>query len=188
MSRTSAASYNDTELWEAFDGDHMLNSAEHMDGVEDNFLMMEVEIDEHALPVAQNDDAWGLIDEQDSSTESTESSDTPRTPSEAERQVVMLNFSEVTHQVTPDQQVPNKLVYPDLTELQIKYLRTLKNLARSMKRSDETRTIVLRQRMQSAELQDEGGSDFFSSPQLEEVEESRQNLYKLINTAVDQRF
>lgn len=182
------------------------------DVVSDDFLMMEVEVDldDHASEGGahgSHDDNWDLNDDggadanhraneklpsfnddgededdSDSDDEDYEDDDdTPRTPSQGDRQVFLFK-SENVHEITPEQQVPTKINLPDLADLQLHFQRTMKKLAKSMRRSDETRLIVKRQRLQSPLFKDEeSDSDFFPSYHANAMEESRQKLYQMIN-------
>lgn len=109
----------------------------------------------------------------------------PRTPSSSPLKGMVCD--DHTHQITPEKQKPSEVSLPDVTELQIQYQRTLKKLTRSMQRSDETRSIVKRQRLCSsaAKIYKEGENDFFSSPQAKAIEEAREKLYEVLSVAGD---
>jgi len=62
---------------------------------------------------------------------------------------------------------------PCQIELELEYQRSLKKLANSMRRSDNSRSIVKRQRSSEAK------ENFFQSPRCEELERSRQQMLHL---------
>jgi hypothetical protein len=131
-------------------------------------------------------------DYDDDVDDNDEDDETPRTPSQVDRQVFMFD-SENIHEITPEHQAPPKINIPDLAELQVKCQRTLKKLANSMRRSDETRSIVKRQRLHSTAFKEnECDDDFFSSRHASAMEESRRRLYQMINmgvsSTIDSRF
>lgn len=117
----------------------------------------------------------------------------PRTPSPAERHVVGFKNERNVHEITPEQQATPQFILPDLVELQIKCQRTLQKLASSMRRSDETRSIVKRQRLQSPGFNEDLSDNYLFAPQrASTIEESRRKLYQMINmrvsSTVDTRF
>jgi hypothetical protein len=176
---------DDTRLWDTFDTDHMLSNDMVDDGDED-FLMMEVEVtpsSEHT----ENDDNWGL-DEQEGKNGTWQEVDEPRTPSQRSRNLVHLdrqNMNDCVRTVTPETQT-NQLSLPDMANLQLQYQRGLRRLSRSMRRSDQTRSIVKRQRSAYSQASGGGGKDdarpdFFASSRFNEFEDSRKKLFSLIN-------
>lgn len=62
-----------------------------------------------------------------------------------------------------------------MIELQIDYQRTLQRLSKSMRRSDETRSIVKRQRIGRDQYK-----NFFDSPQCDELELSRKRILDVL--------
>jgi hypothetical protein len=186
-------------------------------------MEVEVELDDHVSVAAHesNGDTWGIMDDgghanhraigklpsfydheddfeedfedEDDSEDDYDEDEAPRTPSPAERQIIVLQSDNNVHEITPEQQAPSKVNLPDMTELQFKCHLTLKKLANSMRRSDETRSIVMRQRLQSPVFQGSiSDSDFFSSKHASAIEESRRKIYQLVNMGVsstmDSRF
>jgi hypothetical protein len=108
----------------------------------------------------------------------------PRTPSPHRRSTPC---DDETHQITPEKRKRCEVSVPDMTELQIQYQRTLKKLALSMQRSDETRSIVKQQRLCSstAMIYDDEENNFFSSPQAKAIEEARKRLFESIHFSGD---
>lgn len=108
----------------------------------------------------------------------------PRTPSPQQKGML---FDDEAHQITPEKRKRREIDIPEMTELQLQYQRTLKKLAVSMQRSDETRLIVKRQRMCSSTtlICEEEENDFFSSPQAKAIEEARKKLYESIHSSSD---
>jgi hypothetical protein len=89
------------------------------------------------------------------------------------RVVVTPDFKPKTVTVTPpDIDTPADI---DTVELQLEYLRTLKRLARLMRRSDETRSIVKRHRTDMC-----ANDSFFTSPRWRELELTRSEVATLI--------
>lgn len=91
------------------------------------------------------------------------------------------------HRITPEKRKRSEVHVPDMTELQIQYQWALKKLAKSMQRSDETRSIVKRQRLcpSTAIIYKKGENDFFSSPQAKAIESARAKLYEVLHEAGD---
>jgi hypothetical protein len=78
--------------------------------------------------------------------------------------------------VVHEESKPNVQDHPlevNQVELQLDYLRTLKKLAMSMRRSDETRSIVKRQR-------GDDKNNFFMTPRWNELEQNRSMIFKVI--------
>jgi hypothetical protein len=96
------------------------------------------------------------------------------------RVVVTPDFKPKTLTITPsDMDTSLEIGTPpdiDTVELQLEYLRTLKRLARLMRRSDETRSIVKRQRSDQC-----GKDNFFTSPRWRELEQTRSEVATLIH-------
>ena len=87
--------------------------------------------------------------------------------------------------VTPEQTGSTIHCPDEAYKLQLQYKRTLKKLAKSMRRSDATRTIVKRQRssmsIHSGLSSDEDLSeDFFVGDRCAQVEQSRKSLFQLL--------
>jgi hypothetical protein len=105
----------------------------------------------------------------------------PRTPSPHD-----TAFEDAAHQITPEKRKRSEIDIPEMTELQLQYHRTLKKLALSMQRSDETRLIVKRQRLcSSTSMIYEDENDFFSSPQAKAIAEARKKLFESIHSSSD---
>lgn len=94
------------------------------------------------------------------------------------------------NQVTPDNSHHEKTMpLPDLGELQEQYNRTLKSLAKSMRRSDATRSVIKQQSRMlptaTYSFNSNDGStqstDFFSSNKCRELEETRRQLFQVIS-------
>lgn len=136
-----------------------------------------------------SDSGWGLPREAMAETShlgppyffrDSETDFTPRTPSPPRCRSFVANCmgNDISH-VTPEKATSDCVYLPDMTELQMQYQRTLRKLATSMRRSDETRCIIKRQRVSSSCGRfDE--SDFFASPREKAMEESRRKLYDMI--------
>jgi hypothetical protein len=89
------------------------------------------------------------------------------------RVVVTPDFKPKTVTVAPPEiDTPTDM---DTVELQLEYLRTLKRLARLMRRSDETRSIVKRRRFDKCDK-----NNFFTSPRWRELEQTRSEVATLI--------
>jgi hypothetical protein len=84
--------------------------------------------------------------------------------------------------VTPESS--DHVQLPDLTELQRQYQHTLHKLARSMRQSDATRSLIKRQkRMLSPTFSMPGrDEDFFTSDRCARLEESRRKLFNAISS------
>lgn len=192
------------------------------DVVSGDFLLMDVEVDyqDHSYIHAahgSSDDNWELmgdggnathrsvaqlpplydddVDEsgvEDGNDYEEDSDEAPRTPFQAERQVIIFKGENV-HEITPEQQSPPKFNLPDLAELHTKCQRTLQKLANSMRRSDETRSIVKCQRLQRTVFKEtEIESNFSIGHRASAIEESRRKIYQMISMGVtctmDSRF
>jgi hypothetical protein len=90
--------------------------------------------------------------------------------------------------VTPEPQpegavtstAPSPTPFPSAAELQRQYQHTLRKLAKSMRRSDATRSIVKRQKpLHFKEMS--AAMNFFHSERCKELEDSRRQLLRFIN-------
>jgi hypothetical protein len=154
----------------------MPNAAVIMDHVDCDFLTMEIEVPSSASP---SNASFGLnlsLDDPRRNSLSTMSvmSDcdysSPRSPVPKNQR--SFDYS---NEVSPD--------LPGLTELQMQYQDTLKKLAKSMRRSDATRSVIKRQRKVTPSLsfESDNAKDFFASPNLQQLEQSRNDFLFLIN-------
>jgi hypothetical protein len=133
---------------------------------------------------------YGDDDDEGSSEEFLEHGDelsesSVRTPPVELQQDLM--YSDFLRKVTPDPTiVPAVLSIPDLTEVQRQVQRTLKKLASSMRRSEETGRLIKRQRLlQSEESDASSGSmnDSFVSSHCD-IEATRRQVYDMIHLGV----
>jgi hypothetical protein len=87
-------------------------------------------------------------------------------------------------EVTPEQAKSDYVKLPTLAQLKIQYDETLKKLAKSMRRSDVTRSVIKRQRkvLPSLSFDSATAPDFFTGPRFEELEKERKRLLRLIQT------
>jgi hypothetical protein len=171
-----------SRLWTQmnFDGDaQMSNLAPIVDKV-DLLLMMEIEIPASANTFSDLDDP------RRNSLCSTLSSISdydyaPIQKPASQKQQASFDFS---HQIAPDQK-KEVLQLPNLTELQLQYQNTLKKLAKSMKRSRVTRSMIKRQSKLSSilSIDSDDETDFFTSPRRKQLEQSRKGLFCLISRA-----
>jgi hypothetical protein len=175
-----------------FDGDaEMFNASTIVDQVDSDFLTMEIEIP------ASNACFDLSLDDDDNDDEDDDYRDPrshismcsivsyndyeynlPHSPA-PQRQQASFDFSS---QITPDQKI-EEIQLPDSTELHMQYQNTLKKLAKSMRRSDATRSVIKRQRKFSPSLSFESDdeTDFFTSPRCQQLEQSRKRLFRVIN-------
>jgi hypothetical protein len=153
-----------------------------------DFLSLELEDEPNLCELSSDNSCWETMNTEDDELVGPELQTlpyfshhglVPRTPSP--HQSSML-FDDEAHQITPEKRKRCEVSVPVMTELQLQYQRTLKKLALSMQRSDETRSIVKRQRLCSstASIYDDEENDFFSSPQAKAIEEARTRLYESI--------
>jgi hypothetical protein len=150
-----------TEKKDSNEGLWVLFNSKDTDKIDTNLLNIEIDIHENCFSES-NDDEWGLHDEEDV--------ECPRTPPSS------AMVSRAIHQITPNHVETTTVVEPqNLLELRIKYQKCFRKLANSMRQTDLTRGIVKRQRTDNS---------FFSSSKLAELETSRRNLYKWINSTV----
>jgi hypothetical protein len=166
---SSSIDYDEFNLFDAIDED-------------DTFLAPFTSANDEAV------DSWGLGDEDflthderlDDSTQNHpqwyDEEESPRTPLPPMLPVddLLESVAEVTPESKPKLQTPQDV---NSVELQLEYLRTLKKLTKSMRRSDETRSIVKRQRLSDSD----GSSNFFQTSRWSELELSRQKIAKLIH-------
>jgi hypothetical protein len=175
-----------------FDGDvQMFNASTIVDQVDSVFLTMEIEIP------ASNAGFDLSLDDDDEDDEDDDYHDPsshismysvvsdidyeynlPQSPA-PQREQASFDFSS---QITPDQKY-EEIQLPDSTELHMQYQNTLKKLAKSMRRSDATRSVIKRQRRCSPSLSVESDdrTDYFTSPRCQELEQSRNRLFRIIN-------
>jgi hypothetical protein len=165
-----------------FDGDvQMSNASTILDQEEDSdFLIMEIEIPASANasvhlslddPRRKSLSMFNIISDNDYAP--------PQSPA-PQKQQAPFNF--VSHRVTPHQK-NEEIQLPDSAELQMQYQNTIKKLAKSMRRSDATRSVIKRQRKFSPSLSFESDdeTDFFTSPRCQQLEQSRKRLFRVIN-------
>ena len=117
----------------------------------------------------------GAEDTTDYGEEEDKAEEAPRTPSPRPVRNVLQNN---VHEITPESHSQPKVQLPDTTELELQYQRTLKRLSKSMRRTDETRGIVKRQRLNKTDP----NCNFFQSSKAKVMEESRKKLYQMIVT------
>jgi len=84
-------------------------------------------------------------------------------------------------EIASDQQQQEHRKRPDPTDVeqQLKHQRILKNFTRSMQKSDETRTIIKRQRPHTG-----CSRNFFASSECKELEKSRKELFRVLNQEI----
>jgi hypothetical protein len=163
-----------------FDMDAQMSNAAAMVEVDCDFLTMEIEV-----PSGSSNESFGhelsLDDRRNSLSMMSVISDCDYAPSQSnvpERQP-SYDFSSEVAPAEKNEDVP----LPGLTELEKHYQETFKKLAKSMRRSDETRDVIKRQRKVSPSLSFDSfnAPDFFASPRLKQSEQSRKRLLTLIN-------
>jgi hypothetical protein len=138
-----------------------------------------------------DDDDDGIASESEKEGERAGEVAAPRTPPPNPRRVVVVGLRHVRdgghyfegddiRQITPEPQSPPKVSFVSsanscvtLAEIQSQYQRTLRKLASSMRRSEETRSIVKRQRCTEP--------NFFTSPKAYTMEQNRNCLYRMIS-------
>lgn len=143
-----------------------------------NFLNVPPTGDEIDALLTDNHE-FDSLDLDDDDEEDIESSNLPG---------VINDVSEETHiaRVSPEPPESPRRQCPERSssessELQRQYQATLEKLAKSMRRSDETRSIVKRQRLHSPDLKIAGAqTDFFNSERCRELEESRVKLVRMM--------
>lgn len=183
-------------LWETFDvdDDFLSNEFELIDeAVNDNdFLLMDIEVKtDEPLSSSPNDDNWALSEEieefyHDSKRFKSDSGKSLR------REWQTVNDGKLPAQVVTPRQRPTSTVVlvPKIAELEIQYNRSLIRFTKSMQRSDQTRSIVKRQRSSAVSTRtethdhdnDDASDDFFVSARCKELEETRRQVYKMLNT------
>lgn len=131
--------------------------------------------DEHKGALLSMASFPGAEDTTDHGEEEDKAEEAPRTPSPKPVRNVLQNN---VHEITPESYSQPKFQLPDTTELELQYQRTLKRLSKSMRRTDETRGIVKRQRLNKTDP----NCNFFQSSKAKVMEESRKKLYRMIVT------
>lgn len=203
---SSAASLGFEEstcLWESSFGheDSILGSLGHPDEIDDGLgndlfsMEMVTSLDQPlVLTCGQEEGRWDTLEDYHKAhllnlpssfggedgtdygeEEEDKAEEAPRTPSPKPARKVVQNKA---HEITPELCSQPKVKLPDTTELELQYRRTLKRLSKSMRRTDETRGIVKRQRLSKTDRH----CNFFQSSKAKVMEESRQKLYRLIVT------
>jgi hypothetical protein len=169
-----------SQLWGPmnFDTDAKMSNDDH---VNCDFLTMEIEI-----PSASSNASFGLdlsLDDPRRNSLSMMSviSDCDYAPRRSPPPKKQRSF-EFSDEVSPDaknEHVP----LPGLTELQMQYQNSLKKLAKSMQRSDVTRSVIKRQRKVTPSLsfESDNAKDFFAGPRMQQLEQSRKRLLCVIN-------
>ena len=163
---------------------------QNMDLEEDDFLMI---MDDMEEPSVADDNNFDHLQTQQEVTnvelpplyqQDQNKQSPPQSPIPNEINVYGRND---IHHVTPEQQANSPLRLPDAAELQLQYKRTLKKLAKSMRRSDATRNMVKRQRSASYSVgsafssDDDLSEDFFCGTRAAQMEQSRRKLMQLIH-------
>lgn len=175
-----------SQLWGPvkFDTDaKMSNSATIVNHIDSDFLTMEIEV-----PSTSSNASFGLdfsLDDPRRNSLSTMSviSDcdyaSPRSPPPKKQR--SFDFS---NDVSTDAKNNEHVPLPGLTELQVQYQNSLKKLAKSMQRSDATRSVIHHQRKATPSLSFESDNvrDFFAGPRLQQLEQSRKRLLCVINS------
>lgn len=104
--------------------------------------------------------------------------ETPTTPHQEDRRDV---YREITPEQVPSSVVP-AVDLQELAELDMSCQRAMKKLECSMRRSDATRLIVKRQRLNSShKSENEQHRRFFTCSHAREIAETRQELYDAID-------
>jgi hypothetical protein len=151
------------------------------------------EMDDDVLSTIDDIDAFHLYRQHDQAEDSEdemgfpqERSPSPFTPPHSPVPNEISIFSDTSvHRISP-QQTTNPVLTSSCCELQLQYKRTIKSLTKSMRRSDQTRTIVKRQRSSFSigsalsSSDDEPSEDFFYSDRCAQVEDSRRHLLRLL--------
>lgn len=190
----NGAHEDSSELWGSFNFSEkdLIDSAVN-DG--DFFLMEdEVNAEDDTSTSEPNEDHWGLSEEIEQkhpyNTRQSKRSDRPTSlTSDAD--------DEKPHApVIPFDRQPSTPILPEMAELQLQYQRTLMRFTKSMRRSDQTRSIVKRQRNSKIPVtvsrsfdHDDGDDDddtrvdFFDSARCKELEETRRRVYQMLHTS-----
>jgi hypothetical protein len=173
-----------SKLWGPmnFDTDaKMSKDATLVDHIDCDFLTMEIEI-----PSASSNASFGLdlsLDDPRRNSLSMMSviSDCDYAPRRSPPPKKQRSF-EVSNGVSPAAKKKH-VPLPGLTELQMQYQTSLKKLAKSMQRSDATRSVIKRQRKVKPSLSFESNNskDFFAGPRMQQLEKSRKLLRCVIN-------
>jgi hypothetical protein len=165
-----------------FDTDaKMSNDSTSVDYVDCDFLAMEIEI-----PSTSSHASFGLDLSPDDPRRNSLSmmsviSDCDYAPPRSPPPKRHRSFK-FSNEVSPDaknEHVP----LPGLAELQMEYQNSLKKLAKSMQRSDMTRSVIKLQRKVTPSLsfESENAKDFFAGPRMQQLEQSRKRLLCVIN-------
>jgi hypothetical protein len=172
-----------SQLWGPmnFDADAKIyNDVNIVDHVDCDFLTMEIEI-----PAASSNASFGLdLDDPRRNSLSMMSviSDCDYAPRRSHNPKKQRSF-EFSYEVSPDAKRNEHVPLPGLTELQMQYQNSLKKLAKSMQRSDVTRSVIKRQRKVTPSLsfESDNAKDFFAGPRMQQLEQSRKRLLCVIN-------
>ena len=158
----SDIAFDHFDLFEAFEDD-----ATSID--EDKLLFTEI-----AVPASnENDDEDRVNDDDDLDcdlySEEEYQKVAPESPQPNAEAAAVNRISSIP--ITPDTTFPRENTAPSIVELQFEYQRTLQKLAKSMRRSDETRSIVKRQRL---------SYNFFQTTRCEQLEDTRQKVLQVV--------
>ena len=158
-----------------------------MDHVDDDFLMMMD--DEHCEDLPSINGELNRKDDMNQEPKDASLTDydkdqvsPPQSPIPNEINIISHNDAA---RITPEQ-TGSTIHRPDEAyRLQLQYKRTVKKLAKSMRRSDATRTIVKRQRSSMSlhsglRPDDDISEDFFAGDRYAQVEHSRRSLFQLL--------
>jgi hypothetical protein len=171
-----------SQLWGPmnFDMDGKMSNDATFVGHDDcDFLTMEIEI-----PSASSNASFGLdfsLDAPRRNSMMSVISDCDYTPRRSPPPKKQRSF-EFSNEVSPDAKNEHAPL-PGLTELQMQYQNSLKKLAKSMQRSDVTRSVIKRQRKVTPSLsfESDNAKDFFAGPRMQQLEQSRKRLLCVIN-------
>lgn len=156
-----------------------------VDQIDSDFLMMEIEVPVSVGGAAAHHDDSFLSRDGDNERRNSLGISSIVIPNERAQsplpeQRESFNY---THEITPEKNKNEDadVNLPNVTDLQQQYQNTLKKLAKSMRRSDMTRSVIKRQRKVSPSLSFDSTNapDFFAS---KELEQDRKHLFQLIHT------
>jgi hypothetical protein len=162
-------------IFDAVD-DKLLTGLNLVDKIDDDFLMMEVEME-----LSSKDEHFSLVGfADDEESRGKNSGDVvTQLPS------LITSKEKSVHRVSPEPQFETRwdlAETPTVTELQDQLRRNLRKLKNSMRRSDQTRSVLKRQRACSDGLDREyKGTNFFCSARLREIEQTRSAFSNMIN-------
>lgn len=213
--KASANTQDSSVQWESFN----VSETEIDEAVNnDDFLMDDdVNADGDTTSFEPNEDDWALagpvIDEPSPASQKYVWKQSKRSARQGSPNEYSGDAKPHARVISPDRRAQHSVCavkHPDLiVELQLQYQQALMRFTKSMRRSDQTRSIVKRQRCYKVpatiqhsgyddEKADGGGKadlnlddltgDFFGSARCRELEETRQRIYQLLEPSSVHNF